>query len=275
MNKQFYTVFKKGSKTFFSSSLFFPINVRRDVAVLYSFVRTGDNYVDNIPQDAEGFYRFKKSFYASLNGKSSKNLIIDSFVFLIKKKNFKRHWIDAYFYSMEMDIKKRLYYRLSETEKYMYGSAEVIGLMMARIMDLSDESLKYAQLLGKSMQYINFIRDIDEDNRLGRIYLPVYELNHYGLKDLKYKTVIHNQDGFRAFIQKQLERYQNWQEKAEKGFKYIPKRYLIPIKTASEMYKWTALKIMKNPFILYKKNVKPSRLRIILQIFKSLLAGEA
>jgi phytoene synthase len=57
---------------------------------------------------------------------------------------------------------------------------------------------------------------------------------------------------------------------AEKDFKYIPRRYLIPIKTASDMYKWTAAKIRENPFIIFKEKVKPSKLRIIMDIIKNI-----
>ena len=72
-----------------------------------------------------------------------------------------------------------------------------------------------------------------------------------------------NPEGFTRFIRTQLSRYFRWQEIAEEGFSYIPKRYLIPVKTASEMYKWTARVIHRDPFIVYERKVKPSVTRIV------------
>ena len=79
-------------------------------------------------------------------------------------------------------------------------------------------------------------------------------------------------EGFQRFVQAQIRRYEHWQIEAEKGFRYIPHRYLIPIKTASEMYKWTAQKIEKNPFIVYKMKVKPSKTRIWMTAFLNAMA---
>jgi len=74
---------------------------------------------------------------------------------------------------------------------------------------------------------------------------------------------------FKKFIDTQIDYYFKWQTEAEQGFKYIPRRYLIPIKTASDMYNWTALKIKDNPFIIYEEKVKPSKFKIISTILKN------
>ncbi len=113
------------------------------------------------------------------------------------------------------------------------------------------------------MQYINFIRDIAEDLKLGRIYMPGDQLKNHGISNLDYEYVKSIPDKFTNFIHKQLEYYCNWQHIAEEGYKFIPKRYLIPVKTASEMYNWTAEQIYNNPFIVYHKKVKPQISQII------------
>lgn len=59
IDKTIYTIFKKGSRTYFYSTIFFPKTVKKDVFTLYSFLRKADDYVDSIPQDAESFYAFK------------------------------------------------------------------------------------------------------------------------------------------------------------------------------------------------------------------------
>ena len=74
---------------------------------------------------------------------------------------------------------------------------------------------------------------------------------------------------FERFIKDQINQYFEWVKEAESGFKFIPRRYYIPIKTASDMYKWTALQISDNPFIIYDLKVKPSKGRIILNVLKN------
>jgi phytoene synthase len=253
-----YTIFKEGSKTYFYSSLFFPMDVRRDVFVLYAFVRKADDFVDTVPQRKAEFYSFWKQFDAAQKGSSSDDIVIDSFVDLMNRKKFDVKWIKAFFEAMEMDLTKHKYMDLDETKQYMYGSAEVVGLMMASIMALPRESFECARYLGRAMQYINFIRDISEDLSLGRQYLPQSDLQRCGLDSVEYEHVKTRQKEFNEFIRAQIGYYEEWQRIAEKGFPYIPKRYFIPIKTASDMYKWTAEQIKKSPIIVYSKKVKPS-----------------
>lgn len=270
INKTLQNIFKKGSKTYFNSSLFFPKEVRNDVFILYGFVRTADDYVDVVPQQKKAFNSFIKTYKKALKGKKANNIVIDSFVDLIKRKKFSLKWIDAFLHSMSMDLSVKKYKRLKDTEKYIYGSAEVIGLMMASIMDLPEKSYHNAQHLGKAMQYINFIRDLAEDLKLGRIYFPQEELKRFKLKSLDEDYSKKHDKQFKALMRSQCGIYKKWQIIAEKGFSYIPKRYLIPIKTASDMYLWTARQIEKDPFIVYRKKVKPSKLRIILTLIRNL-----
>jgi phytoene synthase len=263
INKTFYSIFQKGSRTYFYSSIFFPPYIKKDVFTLYGFVRKVDNYVDSIPQNIEGYYEFKKQYYNALDGRKSKDIVIGSFVELLNNKEFELKWIDSFFESMEMDITKKRYDTLDETIKYIHGSAEVIGLMMAKIMDLPKESYIYSKYLGRAMQYINFIRDIAEDLKLGRIYFPSTDLNKHGLIKLDFDYIQYQKNEFSNFINEQLNRYCKWQNIAEIGYKYIPKRYLISVKTASEMYNWTAQQINSDPMIIYTKKVKPIIMKII------------
>jgi phytoene synthase len=68
------------------------------------------------------------------------------------------------------------------------------------------------------------------------------------------------------FMKDAIEQYLTWQSEGEKGFRYIPKRYLVPIKAASDIYRLTARIILKNPQIVFQKKVKPNKLRILTSI---------
>ena len=157
---------------------------------------------------------------------------------------------------------------MDETLEYIHGSAEVIGLMMAAVLELDEESYQYAEMLGRSMQYCNFIRDVKEDNELGREYLPDEELEKHGLESLKQEEI--DEEAFREFMQDQIKLYREWQREAEKGLKYIPYRSRIPVILSSRLYKWTANRIEKDPMKVYDEKVRPSKLRIGWELLKSL-----
>jgi len=266
-------IFKKGSKTYFYSSLFFPPEIRDDVFRLYAFVRKADDFVDSTPQQSLEFYAFKEKYENALDGVPSGDVVIDDFTRLALRKNFDSNWVESFLWSMESDLYINRYDTEDALRVYLYGSAEVVGLMMAKIMDLPEEAYPSARALGRAMQYANFIRDISEDIELGRIYFPMPELYERGLSGLEYEQVSEKPEAFKDLIYTQLDRFEEWQADAEAGFRFIPRRYRVPIKTASEMYKWTAKVIRRNPMIVYDVKVKPSIPRIVSSISINALAS--
>lgn len=262
-------IFKKGSTTYYYSSLFFPKEIRDKVATLYAFVRTADDYVDQIPQDVKNFNIFYEDTIKAFSNKPVDNDIITSFYQLALQENFETTWVIAFLESMKADTYKKSYKTFVELEKYIYGSAEVIGLMMSRIMKLPKEAEPSAQLLGKAMQLINFIRDIQEDVSLGRSYIPAVDIQCYNIPIPPVTS--EEKERFSKLIEFEIWRYFEMLAEAEKGFSFIPKQYLIPIKTASDMYKWTAQEILKNPMIIFERKVKPHPSQVVLQVMRNVL----
>jgi|TARA_B100001094_G_scaffold126515_1_gene122612 phytoene synthase len=264
-------IFRKGSTTYYYSTKLFPANIRKEVTQLYNFVRIADDYVDSVPQDLEGFLNFKEEYYNVLSGEKSDNLVITDFVKLSEKREFKAEWIEAFLYSMEMDTRKSTYENLDELDTYLYGSAEVIGLMMNKVMNIDNRANDSARYLGKAMQFINFIRDIDEDLDLKRTYFPVEDLNDFGLSGLTRGEARRKPEQFKAFIRSQIHLYFKWQKRAELGFEFIPTNMRIAVKTASDMYLWTAKEIYRNPFIVYDLKIKPNWTKVLLNGLKNTL----
>jgi phytoene synthase len=263
-------IFKRGSKTYYNSTKFFPEKYRYNVSRLYAFVRVVDDIVDSIPQNKSLFYRVSDEFYDSYDKGESQVSVINGFISLMNEKKIPLNHVKSFLDSMEMDLKQDRYYDLNDMLKYVYGSAEVIGLMMNKILDLPDQSEPYAKMLGRAMQYLNFIRDISEDNSLGRTYLPLNEAKEFGLNDLSLETVKKNIDGFNSFMNMQLSRFSEWDREARKGFKYMNARILIPIKTAEDIYCWTARKIKERPLIVYNQKVKPTPFMVKLYAISNL-----
>ena len=271
-------VFKAGSTTYFNSSLFVPPAMRAEVFALYGFVRVADNFVDAVPQEAEAFRRFVARYRAAWAGAPADDAIIDDFVALARRLEFDPAWTDAFLSSMEADLTKRIYRTEEETLAYVYGSAEVIGLYMAKIMRLPDEAQFAAQRLGRAMQIINFIRDVSEDAAMGRRYLPL-ERGGVRLLDVpddwlpaRAWAQAHPAE-WTAFLRGHLERYAAWQAEAEAGYSFIPRRPRLAVRTAGDMYNWTARRIAADPFVVFERRVKPKKGRIVLQALWNGLRG--
>ena len=263
------SIFLKGSTTYYHSTKLFPTKIRKDVTTLYCFVRVVDDFVDAVPQDLESFNNFKSDYYKALSGKEVNNSIISNYIELSYRKGFEAEWTDAFLKSMEMDTYKSEYNNLGELNDYLYGSSEVIGLMMNKVMDIDERAHDSARYLGKAMQFINFIRDIDEDLDLNRTYFPKDTLAKFGLDGLTRGEARRKPKQFRAFVRSQIKVYFDWQKKAETGFVYLPKRMRVAVKTASDMYMWTATKIYKNPFLVYDMQLKPAWNKVLLAGIKN------
>ena len=259
-------VFALGSRTYYWSSLFFPRSVRSEVATLYAFVRVADDFVDQTPQDVDGFEAFYADYTRALKAPVGIP-IIDDFVSLLRKRSFEESWVEAFFSAMRSDLGEVDFVDVDSLLEYVYGSAEVVGLMMARIMQLPAEADEAACLLGRSMQMINFVRDVQEDNLLGRTYLPASWRG--SLTDLTESSARESPDAFVNCVSVALDTYVDWYEQARAGFSFIPFRCLVPIRTAADMYLWTAQRIRKDPFVVFNKKVKPSKLRVLVAGIKN------
>jgi phytoene synthase len=262
--------FRQGSKTYFNSSLFFPPEVRERVFTLYAFVRIADNYVDAVPQQAEEFRRFRDAYSAARQGTPAGDDVIDPYLALAAECGFDPAWTEAFLDSMQADLTKSHYDTIEETLAYIYGSAEVIGLFMSRIMELPEDAYPAARMLGRAMQYINFIRDIAEDAGLGRRYLPLNGADPRITEEAYARA--HPQE-FTSFVRGHLAVYRAWQAEGVTGYGSIPRRYRVPIATAGDMYWWTADRIAEQPMAVFDRKVKPGRFRILLRIARNALTG--
>jgi 15-cis-phytoene synthase len=267
------TIFAKGSTTYYWSSRFFPRAVRDDVFRLYSFVRVADDYVDAIPQQSAAFDALCRLWRSAITDPDFNTAVaaddtlalrvVKNMVYVSRKYRFDPTWADAFLASMQADLDGKSYHTLQDTLEYIYGSAEVIGLMMATILHLDPATYRAAQMQGRAMQYINFIRDIDEDNQLGRCYIPKDELLAAGLPDLSQATAAAHPEAFATCITAQLQRYHAWQAEATAGYAAIPWRLRIALTTAASMYNWTAKAIAQRPAIVFERKVKPSKYRVL------------
>lgn len=272
-------LFLQGSRTYYNASKFFPPEKRELVTLLYAFVRKADSLVDDMPQDREGFLAFRRDYEAlhraaavdrQILASPEVDPVIAGFVYLEYLLGFDVLWAQAFLDSMAMDLEISEYDSIDETLNYIYGSAEVIGLFMAKIMGLNEASFDGAKMLGRAMQYINFLRDADEDRQLGRRYLPLVDTPLTSLDEAECRA---KPQAFLDYYRRELERFRGWQKEADRAFSYIPRRYRIPIRTASDMYLWTAEQIYEDPWIIFQRQVKPSKTRVLVSGASNWLRG--
>ena len=266
-------IFSQGSRTYYFSSLFFPEPYKSDVFTLYAFVRTADDFVDATPQDGAGFTAFETQVWQAFAGtrllesSTEHTAIILDFVAMVERVGIPHDLIRSFLAAMRLDLYKKQYDTIEETIHYMYGSAEVIGLMLMRIFKLEPDSEQDARLLGRAMQYINMIRDVAEDIELGRQYLPIDEYAQYGLRTdvpLSKEVALDCPSAFSRYMRAQLQRQMGWMALARKSFRYLPRSLRIPVSTASQMYDWTAAQIMADPLIVWQKQIKPTATRVLI-----------
>ena len=186
--------------TSFSLSVSLLDKAERDAIYgIYGFVRLADEIVDTFDISFDRKYLLDKlredTQYAILHG-ISVNPVILSFADTVNKYKIDWSYIDAFLRSMEYDLVKTDYCTREELTDYIYGSAEVVGLMCLKVFcngnqTLYDQLLGYARSLGSAFQKVNFLRDINADtNELGRIYFP--ELTQSVLNEEVKAILIHS-----------------------------------------------------------------------------------
>jgi phytoene/squalene synthetase len=185
ITEHYSTSFTLGIKTL-DKSLHYPI------FAIYGFVRYADEIVDTFhDHDKEDLLkRFKKDTYTAIEEKISLNPVLHSFQDVVNTYNIELDLIEAFLKSMEMDLIEKAYDQ-EGYEEYIYGSAEVVGLMCLRVF-LNGNEEEYQKLkpsaksLGSAFQKVNFLRDLKSDfSDRGRVYFPGVDFTHFEENDKK------------------------------------------------------------------------------------------
>lgn len=184
----------KSYSTSFSLAVYMLSPIIRDaIYSIYGFVRFADEIVDSFHgfDKEELLNDFEKEYYKSYSSGISLNPILNSFQHTVKKYNITDDLIQAFLKSMKLDLVKSNYDTRAEYEEYIYGSADVVGLMCLKVF-VAGKDQKYEQLkepamrLGTAFQKVNFLRDLKDDNLvLNRNYFPGVSLNSFDEKAKK------------------------------------------------------------------------------------------
>ena len=186
-------VIKKYSTSFYFSSSLLSKTIRQDIFNIYGFVRLADEIVDTFHEypKRELLEDFEKELWRSVDNKISLNPILNSFQHTVNKYSIPKDLINSFLDSMKMDLEKKEYNSVEEYKKYIYGSADVVGLMCLKVFVKGSESSfselsPFAISLGSAFQKVNFLRDLkDDSNVLNRVYFPNVDMNNFNEKSKK------------------------------------------------------------------------------------------
>ncbi|UWY28382.1 phytoene/squalene synthase family protein [Flavobacterium sp. TR2] len=183
-------------------------SIRDAIYSIYGFVRFADEIVDSF-HDYEKEYLiedFEKEYYKAVQLGISLNPILNSFQHTVKEYNITDDLVQAFLKSMKMDLIKSNYQTQTEYIDYIYGSADVVGLMCLKVF-VSGKEHKYEQLkheamrLGSAFQKVNFLRDLKDDSTiLNRAYFPGVNLNNFN-EDSKNQIIKEIEEDFRIAYQ--------------------------------------------------------------------------
>ncbi len=178
------------STSFFSAIKLLHRDLRQPIYNIYGFVRLADEIVDTFHDHNKQqlLSEFKTETYAAIERKLSLNPVLNSFQQTINRYDVDLHLVEAFFHSMELDLNRTQYDEAGYAE-YIYGSAEVVGLMCLYVFCEGDKELYQqlkpsAQSLGAAFQKVNFLRDIRADYLgLQRVYFPGCDFNRFTAAD--------------------------------------------------------------------------------------------
>ena len=170
-------------RTFHLATLLLPAWKRPFVHALYAFARCADEIVDNPVEDpAAALATWRAESLAELDAGASAHPIRAAVVATARRWAIPAADFAAFLDAMAMDLTVTSYATYDDLLAYTHGSAAVIGRQMAPILEPLDEgAYAYAEDLGTGFQLVNFVRDVGEDLRRGRVYLPQEDLDHFGV----------------------------------------------------------------------------------------------
>ena len=178
---------RRTGKNFYYSFLVLPPEKRRAMCAIYAFMRHSDDIADGAANPAlasEGLRAWRTQVDAALNGRNPDEPTLPALADTVRRYRIEPHRFHELLDGAEMDQTKLRYETFAELYRYCYHVASVVGLIVLPIFGYKDESAKVpAEACGIAFQLTNILRDVKEDARLGRIYLPREDLRKFGVEE--------------------------------------------------------------------------------------------
>ena len=247
-------VLKTHSTSFFIVTRFLPKFMRDEVELVYGSVRFPDEIVDSFDiknyEKKELLSNWRNKYRLALESGSFEDsinkdvpILLAGFTEVVKKYSIPSSYYESFLDAMELDVEPRDFEDTDDLiNNYVYGSAIVVGYFLAYVygssqIDNFEETLKSSKELGIALQLTNFIRDINEDLKRGRVYIPKTILNNNGIDLKNYdNNVNQNTSSINAARMELASIANKYYKESEKGIESFSPESRIAIKACIELY---------------------------------------
>lgn len=234
-------------KTFYLATMLLPPAKRPYVHALYGFARHVDDFVDDLAptlrpaERAERLQQWSANFLADLDWGATSDPVSRAVIDTVERWQIPASYFADFLESMRMDLSVTSYATYDDLARYMWGSAAVIGLQMLPILGRADDTVRWDILeghaieLGTAFQLTNFIRDIAEDLRRGRVYLPEQSLRQFNVgRDRLARGRV--DESIRNLLAWEIERARRLYARAAPGIELVHPTSRDCLRTASTLY---------------------------------------
>ena len=254
------------SKSFYLASQLLPEEKRSAVHALYAFCRTVDDIVDEDTVDErDAHLDYWREIVHSASSPDD-DRVAAAWTDTLARYHIPRHYAQQLIDGVNRDMTQTRYQTFEELTTYCYGVASTVGLMSMYIVGFeSNKAVPYAIKLGVALQMTNILRDVGEDYRNGRLYLPREELALYGIRepDIAAGNVT---NAWRLFMKFQIERTRQLYEEAWPGVKMLEREGQLAIGAAAVFYQGILDAIEVNDYDNFNKRASLSAMEKIRRI---------
>jgi phytoene synthase len=269
-------------RTYYLATLLLPRWKRRHVHALYGFTRYADEIVDDLdstldgPGQAAALRAWGERFFAGLRGAVCADPVLPAVLHTVRAFDLDVGDFEKFLDSMAMDLTVDGYATYTDLLGYMEGSAAVIGTMMTPILEPADPAAarEHARQLGLAFQLTNFIRDVAEDSRRGRVYLPGEDLDRFRVRreDLAAGQA---SPAVRELVAFEVERARGHYRAAEPGIELLAPSSRPCIRVAFDLYGGILDEVERAGFQVLDRRVQVPRRRRLGVAGRHLLAAQA
>ncbi len=265
----------QSGSSFYYSFLFLPTERRRAITALYAFCREVDDTVDectDITIARNKLIWWRKEVQATLNGNPS-HPVMQALQPHMTSYTLDGKHLQAIIDGMEMDLDQTRYLDFTGLKRYCWHVASVVGILSASIFGATrPETLQYAEKLGLAFQLTNIIRDVGEDARKGRIYLPVNELQQFNVTAADILNARHSEN-FEKLMRFQAERAHALYEEAFALLPAADRRSQRPGLMMAAIYRALLNEIQQDGFHVLDQRVSLTPIRKLWLAWKTYVFG--
>jgi len=265
----------KSGSSFYYSFLFLPTERRRAITALYAFCREVDDTVDectDVMIARTKLHWWRQEIGAMLSGTPA-HPVTKALQPHVATYNLDGNHLLAIIDGMEMDLDQTRYLDFIGLQKYCWHVAGVVGILSASIFGVTDtRTLAYAEKLGLAFQLTNIIRDVGEDARKGRIYLPVNELQQFGITAADILNARHSEK-FEQLMQWQATRAQQLYDEAFALLPAADRRAQRPGLIMAAIYRALLDEIQRDGFHVLNQRISLTPIRKFWLAWKTYVRG--